>query len=1627
MSESLQMQKKRQMAARITAIESAFDLSQLNKDAMDISVVCKHNKSISPPIDLIKSGVPRVAIPLTLSSESHMGSAAAPVRTWTDAANNPSLNKKQRARIALAVCALMAPIGVEMSGSNMGTFEAPYTWLGEALGNESAEKKIKNQNDALTLLGLDKRRIRRGEQSMTNPLLTFLDARDTLWVFFMDGRVNFGDSIMRAAKKVTARDENSRPLLIDSAKRFLKSPFQLLKDCEFLEARNSEDRRAQRNTFAEELMYRFSPSREFCEIFQSAAVADNEPFVSVRVPSKNPHPLADWPIPVDLKRYLSNGVNRLEKSRSASPFVQGLISVLKDSISFIPNSEGGLEFVDNSADDASESAVAEEGGADKQAQPAQNQQPDGIEIVTQEARVFSDGTVAGMVRGVATTDYLQRIRDEQIDRLVEEAEGGGGGGYDSEEENNMYDASLHPLNENEDEMAFRSMGDNVNFSNEFAGSGGGGGASDDIEVDTSSLSMFQGVHMIQQFKRRSIFQQFRDDFEVERRKVAKTHTQGEADYNEALGNLKTRQLEKYVHAFFTSNTLPPSIYGLRTWWADPKTVQMPEMLLMSDKYSPFCNFMLRRYKDIDAAFHPGRQMEAAMLGHIASPAGFCHEMRMRPAVLYLGPASTGKSYVLDIAKKLMPPGTTAEVVYRTAKSGLTETDETDRVVIEQEVSRELLGVDKMGNSIGVDPWIKNMFNNQVLTARYMEHRSDPETGAVIREDKMCAKRYEVSFLGASNDPVTGREDAMIERFIKYTMHASTEEDQRIVALMEMPEWTTPTGLRKEVCEQYQSFYCLVAFAEKAIESNAIEKPNMDAVCEMKHLLEYVNQKYGMYTDNPKSFDKMFALCRCLTIQYAVYAAVCSENGRGFRFFESTGELRRLDKDFPLAVDVLKAIESYAVCTREIVVYVFSMLRSEWLDETFQKVFDAVRHMYMGQDSQLTTASAVMRRHCLFGGPKNSILYSELELDPKKTRDATYLIIEPEGSSQTTYYSIASTIHNAIPGERIPVEDLQKILRRMSRTRVTGSLYAIDTDTLDHKTVPREMSDEEADEVVRHEFSMVTCQPVEPYAGPISKNSTHAPTDIDQSHANGNNFGFGRGSGGFNDAKGRKMWFGIAYDLLREKRCSKHIIEDAISSLGHFFQPTDEQILVLSLPVEREVVRAAEIKGRRYGRTSKKVKTTFYSFPALYTMKWENRFRFVNNPNPILEGTDQYLRMFETGPRAESAKRRCMMSSASSPALWMDVDPDIAAMSAHHVRCGIPVDLKKHPTGMLDDMVKIFKAVMPGHPFIDYEKEIQDAVNSWNNKREIATLGRHVFNSAQDLQRTAMAIGPAMGRISQTISAARMRTDTEINMGMDRDQIHHKQNIMSDNLFNLVIKTNPDIAKRFADNNIDPKAFGLGESVDSLIEMHEGQRNSSSDDIDGAIRGNGDLILMPPPSSSNSASSVKGRSENFGKGKYSKSSFQRYNLMRGITNSLSQDCFGELGAMDAASAMPAAAKQQPKRSRSGDVKADHSAESNESETGSEFSEMMSSSNSISNKRRVRRRKGEKKASRQGSRKNSREQLDLSGDGDDVGDLFKRDSAPKSLYQKVIEGEEGSTKDALYMKTGMEDALDEEADF
>lgn len=1413
----------------------------------ELSFLHKNNKHVPVPKKLLTSSVPCICIPMFFG-----GARNASVRTWADLANSDGFSPKYRARLALVVCLLASSEGAAMLGSELGTFESPYECMLTG-GDEDSRKTLRHlQKDALRLLGLEARRVRRGDSTIRDATLAYFD-NNNFWMFFMDGRVNMDKALVRTKDLICSAQDKSRPLLVESLRQYAESPKDLLRKAGFLdedvyrtkqingatplfvkpeeEAKFAKCDPVQRK-FTEELLFRFRPLPE-----HPVSMDGPHEFVSVRVPAGQSATLASWPIPCDLRAALQLKLKRISQSEVHSTSLEKLKLSVQSSLR-IASGEGLLDEESSSSEAiGSEDALVDKGHnvADAMPAPSTYQREEGIDIVQCKSGVRPDGTRVGVVSAVASVQHLANVREQQIQRRLEDSEADMRAlAQEDEFDERPYEPDERvyrfPDEEAEDDGSEAFVDEFVDLPEDE--SGAAKGREGDFQVDANNLSMFQGVHMIEEFKRRSIFQRLREDNAVERRRIGKAHAQGTEDYNEAMLNLKNAQLEKFVHAFFTSNTIPGAIFGMRAWWTKSETTQMPEILLEMEGHTPFANFMMRRYMDIDAAFQPGRQMEAAMLCHISSTAGFCHNMLMRPAVLLLGPASTGKSYVMGIAKKLMPPGTTAEVVYSTLKTGMSNTDETDCCVIEQEVSREKLGVDRHGNSVSVDPWIKNMFTNQVITTRYMEHRQDPETGKVVREDKMCVKRYERAFLGASNDPVSGNEDPMIERFTKYVLHATTEEDSRITALMHKPDWATPAGVKKEVCEKYQALYALVAFAEKAIESNAIEEPNMDAMCEMKEMLEFVQSEYGMDTDNPKSFDKMHSLCRLLTLQYAVYMAVCSENGRDLRVFESTGEARRLEKDYTLGADVLKRIEKYAVCTREIVVYVFSLLRSEWMEETFQRVFDAVRARYLGMSSGLETRSAYTTATAQFGGLSTSRIYSELGNNPDEVRDATYLVISPEGGSMS-YRNAAAALHKAIPGENIPAGELEKVLRRMSNTTVTGNLYAIERSTYRRNMMPNLCQDPETQRTFTSQYSMVVCSAVTPTAGPIpfcTDNASIQPKQDSHRSFDANE----QKEKNLSSMEAKQMWMGIAYDLVRNKRSASSIVNSAISSLAHAYQLGDTQTFVTSLPIEREVLRPAPVEDRSLGVTTKKRRAMFYQLPSVYSMQYRLRMRFINNPQPILAYMKLHLDTNEVGPMAESAGRRCVLDAASSSMMVVDVEPDMLALHAHHTKCGIEPDANLHPSAVLEPMKKIRDRIMASKAWNNYDSAVAELVNNWNHRRQLRTMKNYEFNSADEMNHTLRALSSSVGMMSQMVRSNVLLTDKDLDMGNGRERFRRAQAESAKNLFKSMIIGDDQLQKRLG--MMKDRMGRLTSSSSSLAmnENVENERRARNGSVDGLL-------------------------------------------------------------------------------------------------------------------------------------------------------------------------------------------------
>jgi len=1416
----------------------------VHERATQLSTLLRHVKQTRVPALLLKSKCPRLCIPLSFSSQAAQDTSqsAGTVRTWASAysaATSSTLRSVESARIALAVCLLLSKCGAARVGSTSTSLNSPYVWL---YGDAARPERAAAQRSALVALGKNEANVRSNVERIESPALFYVDSEQRLWAFFVDGRVNFADCVRSAAKFVVDAPNASHPMIVECSRRFLESPAKLIMDCGALSGDelsvDSADGRLRANpadVMLQLLTNKFTPSAEYCELRSR----DTTSYVSLCVPTAQAHVLAEWPVPSELARYCTHELRAIDGSerpggvRISNPLIEGVREL---ATAFVEGQNLSRDANGNVLDcDSRDDYVSEEATAQTDTPKTSSDEPNdefrigaGQRVQRVKSVKLANGTLRTRIDSVFSQEASVALLEQAMESMLatgdQSASGLDEAPYKLNDDEPGYGQSLlRPLSSDE---AGNEL--DVSFSEalgELTGSTG-----DKSADKKGSKSMLQGAAMLEEFMKRSIFQRFRVENERETRRVRNTHAQGTDDFRESLGDLKRAQLTRFVHAFFTSPVVPDCIEQLRTWWTDPTKCrqQVPEMLLVNETVGPFENFMMRRYMDIDKAFSPGRQMEATLLCHIASPAGFCHEMKMRPAVLLLGPPSTGKSYVLLVAKSLMPPGTATEMSYRTEKAGLTNTDETDRVVVMQEVPHWMLGVDKHGNPESVDGHVKDMFTNSIRTVHYMDHRKDPETGEAIREDKTAAKRYEVCFLGASNDPVAGREDALIKRFVSLTLHASSEEDTRIVTMMNKPEWSNSGANNKNVVESWQAFYSLVAFVEKAIESNAILDVNMDAMSEMKHLLEFVQYTYGMYTDDPKSYDKMSAICRLLTVQYAVYVALCSELGVEFRECPGSDVPRRLDLEPEMAVRALLAVEKHLVCTRSIVVFVFSLLRTEWIDEMQQKIFQALRYIYLSSDEKIPVG--INKRTPLFRSARNSRLNTDLTIATASLRDMSYLVVDADGS--TSYHAIASMIANAIPDQRIPPDDISRVLRRMSKTRISTPIFTSSADGHVPGSMPQMLVDPKTKHIFKQNMNMIVMQSYEDEP-PSSvadgftvlmnnpkeaRSKSFCPTSADASESNASTRR--RFSERTETRTTDRMWCGILYELVRTPNGSRVIVESAIDSLSHIKQIGQTQTFCTSLPIERFISNSVLDQAKTVG---------FTALPSLYTMKISNRLRAINNPQPLLPHMDLYSTMFRRGPRADDARRTCPIHSASSAMMIVDVDPDMTALISHHERIGCVPNVELHASRLLATMLPLRAKLLPNIGFIDYKGAVDDIEISWVARRATEQIMRTMYESESDALAAFEEVKPAMGLMSHTISSARQLTDMELATNCTRKSVQVEQIRRGNELLSSVRK----------DINYNHRSLPLDRAV-SAAKL----TSTSSSDIGACGANDGEIDFMP---------------------------------------------------------------------------------------------------------------------------------------------------------------------------------------
>jgi DNA replicative helicase MCM subunit Mcm2 (Cdc46/Mcm family) len=1361
---------------------------QLNPMARKIESIMRHNPDQFAPTKLFGSKCPRVCVPLQCTQTTATATLAHEIQA-ADVETNPS---------PIAAAVLLA---AARRPNPPTTFKNAYEWWfnNKTLPAAQRTNGTELQREILEELNFDYAAVVTGQVKIPR-FLAYIENSCNLWLFFVDGRVNYSEMLAPHGKA------RSQPLFqpaptspdgidasffsalrssVETCNQNSASPMSVLKlfnsptlTPAFPGSQNSRTYNVEDPIVR--ALARFCPS-DAADFHNAHAIAaaGNVRYTRVDCASSTPmNRILSLPSPVVRREYVESCIARLSELRSPTEDIRSVIETYERHMARLRRG-ADASFVDIAAEAAELNSVS----ADEEqrvealavaesniAQPSNDAQTN-VAIQAVSSAISSLGRhaqtitvaeqhdeeydinndydiVAGVEHARSKNAASQNVRITVNDSKVYSGRMINVFGAARVQENIMNAGgglnALYLMNPGAEAAAKDNEADVRR--NLGAGASGGGDAdaegNGEAAVDDKTQSMSgNSLAMQQKFEQLNAFRQYRRQNQAKLFELSTSYDPSSDEYQREMAAFKRAALREASDTFFgvsaDMDRVSAPIKDVRVWLSKNADKQLPEFPVImkhmsaadalrapdEPQFGPFSNFLFHLIRDLDMAYTPDSLMEDAVLLVFTAMAGAWHHNNLRPNILLCGDASVGKSYILKISAALVPDGVTFEVTHETAKAGLVDGMITDVLLTKEELNQHELGTDQYGKEREVESMQKDRLTSNLRTTYSMEICTDQKTGKQTRVQRIYHACEEMARQAATNAKLPSAKNPSLVRWIVRPIKFSSHPDHSITDLITSSALHTPPEKIAVVVDHWKAFFTIQLYIEKMIESRAISNVNMDAISEMSDLLRFVQNQYKFKVDDPKVINKLMGTCRLITVSYAIYCAVGSELGIELRRNSLNGESRTLQE---VCIELALEVEKYLVLTREIVVYVFSLLRTEWMPTVRLSILETIRDLYItgkpGLDQNMMPARmgdvngslhaadvSAMRRatngrqtKIEWCGPPDSRIE---EYDPEgKFVDSSFIELSDLNGS-THINDVATHIVTHMQHRQASKDTVIRELTAMTQVRVQSNVYAhLKTCTNRATTKPKGVCDNRTGEYAQQEMPLFFCGRLPPavaqrraaqqaaaaaksswapaaigsrFGFPVAPPPPPPPNRLEEDAENANRqFGgaitnspyehrvFMTAGGTANSAAFACM---ILFDAVYAPTDQTQIVENAVNSLSHKYMSGDRQTFVLSGPTEIDIPYPDETDKSHNQRTHR---LTIYTVPKTIVVEKKGCLRILHNPKPTLPYQMAISRIGEHGARHRMAMRTYASPGMDSQCLYLRNDPDLTALGLHHRKIGI---------------------------------------------------------------------------------------------------------------------------------------------------------------------------------------------------------------------------------------------------------------------------------------------------------------------------------------------------------------------
>jgi hypothetical protein len=318
-----------------------------------------------------------------------------------------------------------------------------------------------------------------------------------------------------------------------------------------------------------------------------------------------------------------------------------------------------------------------------------------------------------------------------------------------------------------------------------------------------------------------------------------------------------------------------------------------------------------------------------------------------------GSAQTGKSFNLDMLAKLAIPGSVNTMMYASKKSQAVHGNQSDAIRVLHEVPQEMTGLDRGGGaSFMKEAMTSNMMRAQVLT--------------MDKDGNRRTERFECETIGtthmAMNDEYGRLDDALKTRMAWTPMQEKTRPGRNPIDLQGSLLSDFGRALKRETTREFNVQQFLMFFVEKLIMARVVRDVNMKvADTVFGFVLKHMRTAYQVYVDAARSRARMRIVARLMTIAYAIQVVFHSE----------VSPLRRRgdDDEFEITLELVRELEEHLCCTEEIALFVFSLLKAEYVTPLESRITKTIEKVWGDQMESSYVVDTVVNDVGADGAPR----------------------------------------------------------------------------------------------------------------------------------------------------------------------------------------------------------------------------------------------------------------------------------------------------------------------------------------------------------------------------------------------------------------------------------------------------------------------------------------------------------------------------------------------------------------------------------------------------------------------------------------------------------------------------------